>query len=148
MPPKSRITIFGNLFNGLSTTDSINFNGFNKIINNDGFNFGLKYEKPVRLNYFEISPFIGFSGALTFPSSFTDNLGNRNYPPGSTLWRGLSGLRLAVNIGPYLQVYSNIIYDFKINTSTSDSDIPGVKEKIEKSLEPKNLSYTLGVRIR
>ena len=148
MPATSRITIFANVFNGITTSEPIDFNGFSKTLSGDGFNIGLKFEKPISLNYFELSPFIGFSGAFVGQGSFSDNLGVKYSPPSSSLWRGLTGLRLALNIGPYLQLFSNLNYDFKINTSTSEGQFPNVKDQINNTLLPTNISYTFGLRIR
>ena len=148
MPATSRITLFFNVFNGITTSEPIDFNGYQKTLNGGGFNLGLKYEKPISLNYFELSPFLGFCGAFVIQNSFEDTQGNKYYPPSSNLLRGITGLRLAVNIGPYFQLFSNLNYDFKISTSTSEGQFPNIKDQINKTLNPESISYTFGFRIR
>jgi hypothetical protein len=148
MPATSRITLFTNIFDEVTTSVPIDFNGYKKTLIGRGLNIGMKYEKPISLNYFEISPFLGFSGALVFQRSFEDNQNNKYNPPSSTLWRGLTGLRFAVNVGTYLQLFSNLNYDFEINTTTSDDPLYDIKDQINNSLTPTSFSYTFGLRIR
>ena len=149
MLPFSRITVFTNQFDHFSSTKPINYSGYSRITEANGLNMGLKYEKPLALNYFEISPFFGASGAvLNFPS-FKNTKGIEIIPPTTAMYRGLTGVRAAINIGPYLQVFSNLNYDFKISNDIEDDRYdPTVKDQLNNSLIPKSLSYTFGLRIR